>query len=572
MIEMLFTALLLVVIIRTIFVFFQKGKIEKQDNAILKTESTLDLLCTLLKKLNCQPEIEKEKEDVSITFDFQGGHFRIIMQPTNPYIGLSFLYFFETALEHLNLVRHLCNDLSIKCKISKCVYTIDEPENVVHTHILSGFILTKEIPGVETYFEGLLTDCFELKNAFIQLFNQQQEEKENDPELESAEHSRKRFLLCEQEFAHQLENWQWRIHETKKLTLDELLNLFLDSEDIQLKELKVVTYELSIQSDPLLISSFDLLSPMIKSVDGKTTLCCEHCTLIITYFLPSKMRAEDSQTIIFNIKSEGMAENTYHFRVTCTLPALGTDKEVSLNSERNKPQSYSFIVAYDESLDTAKKVEFDYIWEDAKDKIQNGRQHELSDEQRLICDCTLSNAAYHLYWGEKRFLSKRYYEALLHLENAYYMLQGKFHELNDSEKESFYETCYLIGFCYCELRQYQRAYFFLDITFSQNRITHTEEYVNCLANSKDFRAIYIIDNLINSLQQHHETSGEEKPPHIISFVNFLSRRKAYVLIDLGKLDEAAEIFTKMLDEPENSDYALTELAYIERLKGQKQNT
>ena len=40
----------------------------------------------------------------------------------------------------------------------------------------------------------------------------------------------------------------------------------------------------------------------------------------------------------------------------------------------------------------------------------------------------------------------------------------------------------------------------------------------------------------------------------------------FVRIELGRLDEAEEIFKAMLDEPGNSDYALEELAYIQRLK------
>lgn len=571
-------AALVIFVIRIIDVAIDKIKEKKvsdrngDDREISSSESTIDLLSIILKRLNCQPEIEKDGEDLFVTFSFQGGHFRIMMQPTNPYIGLSFLYFFETTLDCLHQVRSICNDLNVKYKISKCVYSVDKEKHQVQVHVLSGFILTKEIPGVETYFEGLLTDCFDLKHSFVQLFNEQQnEEKEDDPELENAELRRTHFLLREQEFAHQPKQWQWRMHETKKLLLGEFLNTFLDSEEIVLKELKVTTNELSILSDSSMINNFDLLSPMVNSMGDETALFFDHATLIVTYLLPFKARFADSQRMIIDIKSEGKAENSYYFRITCTIPALSVGKDVSLNSDRNQSKSYSLLVAFDTSSDARKKMEFEYLWEDAKEKILNGRKEDLTEEQRLICDCTLQNDAYYLYWGKNRFLAERYYEALLHLENAYYSLQSRFHALSNSEKEMFYETCYLIGFCYCEFQQYQRAYFFLDITFTQNRITHTQEYVNCLANSKDFRAIHIIDSLLNNLQQPGN-SEEELPPHIVSFIHFLRRRKAYVLIDQEKLDEAAEIFSSMLNEPENSDYALDELAYIQQLKEQKLNT
>ena len=44
------------------------------------------------------------------------------------------------------------------------------------------------------------------------------------------------------------------------------------------------------------------------------------------------------------------------------------------------------------------------------------------------------------------------------------------------------------------------------------------------------------------------------------------RRKAYLLVSLGRYDEAKTILTAMLKEPENSDFALNELAYIQKNK------
>ena len=50
------------------------------------------------------------------------------------------------------------------------------------------------------------------------------------------------------------------------------------------------------------------------------------------------------------------------------------------------------------------------------------------------------------------------------------------------------------------------------------------------------------------------------------FAAFVKRRKAYLLVSLGKYDEAEALLKKLLDDPENSDFALTELAYIQNNK------
>jgi len=212
------------------------------------------------------------------------------------------------------------------------------------------------------------------------------------------------------------------------------------------------------------------------------------------------------------------------------------------------------------------------MWNDAKDKAERGQMSELSEEQLLIYNCAYPSVGYDIYWGKTYFRDKRYYEALLYLENAYVTLQRNFHSMHDDYKESFYDICYYIGFCYCELEQFQRAYFFLDIVANQNRISYTQEYINCLANSKDFRAIVVIDSWLAHFEQQKENTPEELPANIVSFIHFLRRRKAYTHIDLGQLEKAEEIFKIMLEEPENSDYALNELAYIQKIKGETEKT
>ena len=105
-----------------------------------------------------------------------------------------------------------------------------------------------------------------------------------------------------------------------------------------------------------------------------------------------------------------------------------------------------------------------------------------------------------------------------------------------------------------------------------NNIIYTQEYINCLANSKDFRALAVIENLLTYIAKDEDSEDEETNSTLIDFINFLRRRKAYVYIDIGELEEAEKIYTQMLEEPENSDYALNELAYIQRLKKENEST
>ena len=165
-------------------------------------------------------------------------------------------------------------------------------------------------------------------------------------------------------------------------------------------------------------------------------------------------------------------------------------------------------------------------------------------------------------------LQERYVEALKHFENAFYAMRTSALDMNSRQRETFSELCYKIGFCHTELRHFDKAFYFLDLLCDNGNIRHNSELVNCLVNGKDVRAFSVIDGLIKTINEHIE-NDEDMNDNIVSFFNFLKRRKAYALIDFGKIQEAEEAFTAMLEEPENSDYALQELAYIQNLKKQQ---
>ena len=75
--------------------------------------------------------------------------------------------------------------------------------------------------------------------------------------------------------------------------------------------------------------------------------------------------------------------------------------------------------------------------------------------------------------------------------------------------------------------------------------TYNIEYINCLANNKDVRAINIIDDELERLEG---LSEDEMPEDFELYRSFLNRRRAYVLIDMGLLDEAEEAFKKATND------------------------
>lgn len=84
----------------------------------------------------------------------------------------------------------------------------------------------------------------------------------------------------------------------------------------------------------------------------------------------------------------------------------------------------------------------------------------------------------------------------------------------------------------------------------------------------------VLNNTTNSYDEENEDDDIDMNIHcdsedlekVRSFVNFLRRRKAYLLINLGRYEEARTLLQILLQDPENSDFALNELAYIQKKK------
>ena len=183
----------------------------------------------------------------------------------------------------------------------------------------------------------------------------------------------------------------------------------------------------------------------------------------------------------------------------------------------------------------------------------------------MLSQVNEADVAYNLYWGQQMFYAERYYEAILHLENVFNSYREDFFVMKPKHKQVFMETAYKLGFCYNELGLHKQAFYYLDLMASDGNIRHTMELVNSMANGKDLRLFSYTEGVMDEVKRNF-SEDEELPDNIRDFINFLRRRRGYAFIDFNQLDKAEEIFTRMLDEEENADYAINELAYIKKLR------
>lgn len=139
--------------------------------------------------------------------------------------------------------------------------------------------------------------------------------------------------------------------------------------------------------------------------------------------------------------------------------------DVSFSVTENQPETHSLLFAYDLTNPQKRIAEFEKKLKNTVDKYAKGKDLD-ADETSLIAKID-SEAGWHYSWGHKVFNEKRYWDALLYLENAFYLLIEKWYgqTLSNEGADMFYHCCYLIGFYYANVKLYQKAYYYLSLVW-----------------------------------------------------------------------------------------------------------
>lgn len=531
-----------------------------------KKESATRDFEQFLKANNCTYNISKDESVTTITFDFQAGHFVASIRKQDDSVEITFPCIASAPVSQLNIVRSRCNDRNYANMLFKFTYTLDDEANEVNVHM--------------SFFNNVIDDDT-LKNELSAAFHFQREwvkafeddvttSKDNDSsDLESDmyKHQREMFLLRHMEMRHQLDASAGAIaNGINALPLWQMLDTVSPLPDAHLLFLTVntVSHQERIEEEEK-IRNLDLRRVLTEG-EGKEARFMRDYAVIDLHYTQGMDQVPRMATIA--ITAEGQDDHCLYSRVTVTLPPRNASRMSSLSNELRQPHSVSMLIALDRSNDKQRQQEFEYMWSDAQLKIKNNEQDSMTEEQIMLAHALHANVAYNLYWGQQMFLDKRYYEAMLYMENIINSLRSHFFELNDEQRRMFMEAAYKLGFCYNELGLNKQAFYYLDLMATDGNIRHTMELVNAMANGKDIRLFNFTDNVLNEVKRNF-SEEEDLPDNIRDLINFLRRRRGYAYIDFNQLDQAEKIFTQMLDEEENADYAINELAYIKKLREQR---
>lgn len=516
-----------------------------------------------LKALNCTGEWRKEGDAALVRYTFQSGHFGIRIIGNCPQVELSYLFFAEAEMKDINIVRHVCNHFNLNSTGPRFSYSINEETNIIDMHILTPLLLDDD--RAKDILSSAMVDMFLWQNSFIRSLTDVKKEAKSsatsDLEWSEKEVARDFFLLREQELRHQKKGAEWRQNDKEAATLKQWMDKVFGLVDVVFSELTVVTDTVIVINDRESIASYNLSDTLI--VDG--AFVRQKAMLDLVFFLPAHPTTRRRMT--FSIQQADGCEDVLYYQVVATLLPLPSGIGRPLHSKEVQVQSHSVLLAYDLRSTKQLQDEFVYMWKEAKSKVANGEENQLTEEQRLIANVESVDAARFVYRSRTLHRQKRYYEAISCLENAYRLLNSNIDKKSLEERNLFLEVCYMLGFCYNELQQYDRAYYYLTFVTGVNRTLYAEEYVNCMIYLGDYRSLMTIDGILedlhNSIVEDEEGEVEQS---VHPFLQFLYRRKAYVLVELHRFDEAEEMLRQMIDDPESGDFALDELAYIQQLR------
>ncbi len=517
-----------------------------------------------LKANNCTYTIDKEDNDTTIfNFEFQAGHFVAAIRKQDDCVEVTYPCIATATMLHLPLVRSKCNDRNNSNILFKYSYSIDKEEGEINVH-MSFFNNQVNNENMVHQLKAAFHFQREWQHDFDEAVSISKDYESADLESEIYKHQREMFMLRRLELRHQLDSNAAAIATgTGTLPLWQMLDTVapLPAARLLFMTVNTVNGQQRIE-DEQEIRNFNLRNVLVEGEGKQARLTRDYAVLDLHY---KQGLDEKPMMTTITITAEGEDDHSIYSRITVTHVPRNASRLNSMSNEGRQPHSISMLIALDRSDDKQRQQEFDYMWTDAQLKARNGEKDSLTDDQLLLGQVTVADTAYNMYWGVQMFNSGRYYEATLYLENLFNSYRSDFFEMGSEGKRLFMEAAYKLGFCYNELGLPKQAFYYLDLMASDGNIRHTMELVNSMANSKDLRLFSYTEGVMDEVRRNFD-DNEEMPENIRDFINFIRRRRGYAYIDFNQLDQAEKIFTQMLDEEDNADYAINELAYIKRLR------
>jgi tetratricopeptide (TPR) repeat protein len=380
------------------------------------------------------------------------------------------------------------------------------------------------------------------------------------------------WISQELEFQHQDKELQFRANETNPLKLGKIVNSLFD---IRKEEVALLTITNSSASTTVTIKTpdeiwdYNLLSECFKFRNTSFILSLFYRGYEQQKKDKDKSIGKKNGCLIIHLdNASGIIDKVIYVQATFCHPPITLEREKMGMFPQAK--TLSILIGYDYRTENEIAEEFNTIWNSLLNKVSTNKADELTLLERQLCDLFLKTKenppsqliVQDFYMGKKVMQQNRFWDAIAYFESPFNRLREKWWtntELSDDEWNILMETSFLIGFCYYELGLFEKAYKYLEMPYKVNdkNYNYFTEYINCLERLKDLRAFLIIENRLKEIIKNEKD---------LEFVLFCLRRKAYMLIEMEKYEEAKICLKQILNIEPNNEFAKGELGYLSKLE------
>ncbi len=488
---------------------------------------------------------------------FQGGFFDILYNPKKTLLSVAYRSFAEYGMEYFMPAMCMINKQnSEKSHLTMRLRTVKDKKgerkffvDIVATY--SNFLCLKE---QKDYTLFILSSMFESAHEFISDMKVSLEKMESEEMISTNVRfenrlARTRMLM---DLDH-LREWGQEKPSNDSLTVKEMLRFYARDGKSAPQRLTIVT-------------------------DGVTSALTDRDAImslnVRNYLKGLPTRAEEV------VMTMTMERST--MTVLLRLLDHSTDKtwwysmSIMLSEQSMTDHSHTSLLEIRMADAEADYWEAKYMLDDARDKVAQGREREMTDEQRLAAAAAQPLLQTDLYWGKKFFNGACYQQALYFFFRAKDTMASLWRMLPAEQRRLYFRVCSYIGHALKSMGQPERAYYYLQ---RANELHETETEQDLIEVMSELEDAMLPDHLRRLLQQthkhltelrlqHEEVENEEEMESQTDFYNYLNRRMAYVMVQQHELDVAEGMLKDMLVNDTDVEFAQNLLERIKRMREQ----
>jgi hypothetical protein len=544
---------------------------DSTEQTTLTTNRTgTEILTDFLTQMGCMVEHSEVREEWTYrVFLCQGAYFESYTHNENDEILLYYHWTIPYSKENTIWIQRICHQLTSKVKYGKVTYRYESENDRFDIIIQCGAIN----PSMEI-LKYLIYTIFEMSHE-LQSEYQDRNQKSVEEQIEDARERELfyRGLQCKR--LPKLRSYANRFLNANKLFLSDVIGILFGAENVEdLLSLTIVSengVEQIIQRDK--IAALDLFALLIHKKDNTISVSATPIALTLdtTFY-----------HYTFTLHLVDQMNNNVFIRLTAVK--VPYDHLQKLVPEKVYiPDTISCVICYEENEEHSFKM-FNKNINEADQAKKEGKT--LTDEQEdllrisgigLDYDGKKKRIDYQVQEGVRLANHSYYVQAITLLEPAFRALCERYHPISRTCGLKAVNVAHHLGRCYYDLKQYDKAFYYISFVRNSGRIDGSYTYFKFLYETYDIRLdseLSIELEKVESEMQHLLTSeeleeyGQENFKMKEEYYLFLLKMHAKIKIRFCSISEAYRDLNILLQYDQTHDFAQENIDYLnKRFKG-----